>query len=414
MRERKYTKSVLILSIGTLLSQAIGVLISPILARIFDPYSFGMFAVYTSVVSTLIPLMSGKYDVAAVSQKSKIQSIILFQVAEIITIIFAITVAIVLAIVYFQGYSIATNYIMVLIAVPAGLLLGSFFSINFNRLTALGDFKEISKQKVYLETLVNVAAITLGISGVKNGMVYGAILGGVILLSVIGIKAGTKYLIIMFRVSRGKIFTVKKYISYLKYNATTAVLDGLTVAMPTFYISQIYGAKETGYFFLATKIINAPTSFISSSIAQVNLRYVAELKNDNKKIMPFVIYQSIAMLIFSASLILLWYLMGGPIIEIVFGREWIMATQLTMIMILSLPAKFLASTLSTILGATGSNRAAAFWRVTTFSSMCIFIFYVPINVPLVTFIQLLVIFEVLAYVFYYSIIVYSVLSVARR
>lgn len=413
MAEENYFKSVLILSVGTLFSQLLTILASPIYTRIFDPVSFGIFAVYMSFVLTFIPLMSGKYDLAAILQKSHAKSLLLFQIAQITTVIFSIVIAIIVFVAYIYGFDFVQRNLIAFSALPAGLLIGGISSINFNRLTRLGNFKELSKQKILMETLILVMTLSMGFAGVNHGMVYGAVIGGAIYLSVISYKLGARYLLKMAQVTDRKKNIAQKYIGYLKYNATTSVLDGLSVAMPTFFISQMYGAKEAGFFFLANKLINAPVSFLSASIAQVNLKKFTDFCKKRENILPFFVAQSIGLSAFGLLIIISWHVIGKEFVNVVFGEEWVTLDELIKIMILVMPIKFLASTLSTLLGATGSNKVAALWRVSVFVSMCIFLL-TSIEVQFNSFIFNLAIFECTAYGFYYVLIVYSALLAGKE
>ncbi len=407
MQNKNYLKSVIGLGVGTLISQLILILVSPIYARIFDPAAFGLFAVYTSATIMLMPMMSGKYDVAALTRKSSAQSILLFQVSEIFTIVFSMVTAILVAAAYVGKNEFILKHDVAFFCMPAGLLIGSIFLINFNRLTKSGKFIEISKQKILLESLIALITIAFGLLGISNGMIFGSVFGGAILIAVITQKAGLNYLVNIFKINLSKKILAKKYSDYLKFNATTSILDGLIVAMPIFFISTVYGGKEAGFFFLACKLINAPVSFISSSIAQVNLKFIVDLKKDIKKLTNFLISQSIAMLLFGMLLILVWHLVSERFVEIIFGREWLEVGILIKIIVWSLPIKFMASTLSTVLGAVGGNRIAALWRVTTFLFMCLFLFVLANDMNFLNFLEKLVIFEIAAYSFYYILIFYS-------
>lgn len=414
MLNKNYLMSVVVLGAGTLFSQLILIFVSPLYARIFDPAAFGLFAVYTSATLMLMPIMSGKYDIAALTRKNNAQSILLFQISEIFTIIFSIVIAIFVAAAYLFKNEFVLKHDVAFFCMPAGLLIGSLFLINFNRLTKYGKFNEISKQKILLESLIAVVTITFGFLGINNGMIFGTVFGGVILITLISRTAGLNYLIKIFQINHAKKILAKKYSTYLKYNATTSVLDGVTVALPIFFISTVYGAKEAGFYFLASKLINAPVSFISSSIAQVNLKFIVDLKKDIKKLTNFLIFQSLAMLLFGALLILVWHLISERLVEVIFGRDWVEVGILIKVIVVSLPIKFMASTLSTVLGALGSNRIAALWRVTTFLLMCLFLTALVSDANFLKFLERLVIFEIAAYSFYYILILYAAVNVPKE
>ncbi|MBE0641239.1 MAG: oligosaccharide flippase family protein, partial [Bacteroidales bacterium] len=64
LRENRFLIHVLTLVSGTALAQAILFAFTPLLTRLFDPSDFGVFALYTAIVSTLGVVAAWKYELA--------------------------------------------------------------------------------------------------------------------------------------------------------------------------------------------------------------------------------------------------------------------------------------------------------------------------------------------------------------
>ena len=60
----EFTRNVITLVKGTTIAQAIPILISPILTRIYSPSEFGILAIYISLLSILSVISTGKYELA--------------------------------------------------------------------------------------------------------------------------------------------------------------------------------------------------------------------------------------------------------------------------------------------------------------------------------------------------------------
>ena len=60
----EFSKNVLTLMTGTTIAQAIPIAISPILTRIYSPEDFGVFVLYTAIVSLVTAISTGKYELA--------------------------------------------------------------------------------------------------------------------------------------------------------------------------------------------------------------------------------------------------------------------------------------------------------------------------------------------------------------
>jgi len=66
MSSRSFVRHVLILASGTAAAQAIPVIASPVLSRLFPPEAFGAFAIIVAMISALSPACAGRFDVAIV------------------------------------------------------------------------------------------------------------------------------------------------------------------------------------------------------------------------------------------------------------------------------------------------------------------------------------------------------------
>ena len=73
LRQSQFARNIVTLATGTLLAQAIPILASPILTRLYTPSEFGLFAVYMALITSVTPAICGKYEVAMVLPKSKQQ-----------------------------------------------------------------------------------------------------------------------------------------------------------------------------------------------------------------------------------------------------------------------------------------------------------------------------------------------------
>ena len=92
----EYSQNVLILMMGTTLSQAIPVVITPILTRIYTPEDFGIYAIFVAIITILGSIVSGRYELAILLPERDDDAINIFALGLlIITFMVMITVIIV-------------------------------------------------------------------------------------------------------------------------------------------------------------------------------------------------------------------------------------------------------------------------------------------------------------------------------
>ncbi len=74
-------RNIAVLVTGNVIAQILMILTSPVITRLYTPVDFGLFTIFISIVSVLIPGVSGKYEVAMVLPKDDIQGYQLFGVS---------------------------------------------------------------------------------------------------------------------------------------------------------------------------------------------------------------------------------------------------------------------------------------------------------------------------------------------
>ena len=105
-----FSRNVLTLFTGTAIAQAIPILISPILTRLYSPNDFGIFSAYLAIVSILGLFATWKFELAIPLEKEDCTAEIIFRIAIFISII--------MVIVYGIGMIIFKDYINNIIDIP--------------------------------------------------------------------------------------------------------------------------------------------------------------------------------------------------------------------------------------------------------------------------------------------------------
>ena len=80
----EFIRNVLTLVSGTTFAQALPILISPILSRIYTPENFGVFALYTSMVTIFVVIATGQYHIAVMLPKSDRTSVNILMISTLL------------------------------------------------------------------------------------------------------------------------------------------------------------------------------------------------------------------------------------------------------------------------------------------------------------------------------------------
>jgi O-antigen/teichoic acid export membrane protein len=196
----------------------------------------------------------------------------------------------------------------------------------------------------------------------------------------------------------------RRYKDFPIYNASTGILDGVTLNLPIFFIITSFSPEIAGFYALLIRVLNAPIAIISAAVSKVNLKKIVDLVNDGKRADRYLLKLSAVLLAISLPPSIVFMIWGPPIFSFVFGEEWIQAGKFSQVLALSLAVKFVSSTLSSTLGATNNNRYSALWRTVAFTSTLLVLGFMARSGSIENFIWALVINEICIYSFYFYLI----------
>lgn len=241
-------KNTFILLYGTVLSQALPLIFSPFLARLYSPAEFGAFSLFFGIIAILGNISAGKLDLALYTAKTKDNAIATALTGLVFTAL--ITTLITIGCLFVAFFSVLEKLsIAAVICIPFTV----FFLGSSNILTALSNrekkFKNISNSKILLGVLWVAVNLVLGFLDVNE---MGLILG-----YCIGQFAAVAYL---FYMMRNEIASVRYNFVTFKFNLLrnrnfaliflpAHLLNTASASAPSFFLSYFFGLNANGLFF---------------------------------------------------------------------------------------------------------------------------------------------------------------------
>jgi O-antigen/teichoic acid export membrane protein len=403
----QFVSDVAVLSAGAAVAQAITILASPVLTRLYSPEAFGLFAAFFALVTSLSPAATGKYEVAMVLPKSHRLSMELFGVALWFCV--ALSILFLAATWLLEPQLLdwleSPNLEGWILLAPVVLMIAGLFNLGEYLANRNRQYRIIARANIIRAIIAVGINIALGFAGVGFlGLLVGTTLG---LAVGFAYQVISQYALIAeldLSWSRRKLAAARRYADYPIYNASTQLLNGIMTNLPIFFMIHYFPSSMVGYFALVVRVLYAPVSLVSGAVSKVNLRKVVDLANEGQHIPQYVLKVSaglLAMSIAPAALLILW---GPQLFELVFGKAWGQAGQIACVMAFALPIRFVSSTLSTTFGATRNNRFAAIWKVTAFISTLVVLGVLADHQDPINFIIALVINDICLYIFMYYLI----------
>ncbi|WP_455600142.1 lipopolysaccharide biosynthesis protein [Cloacibacillus sp.] len=308
---------------ATLVAQIIGVVIFPLLSRIYSPAEFGVLSVYTSVVSILTMFTGLRYYLAVPLPKHKRYALALFYV----TLVAHVAFAVLLLLLAFCGGSYFLEKFRLsslqpyLYLIPLGVFTTGLYTIVTQWAVREGFFYTIGLTRIVQALSGNVTKLAMGFAGYKPiGLLLGAIIAQSCGSSTI-IKRSLRD-IPLIHVSRTDIKRViVKYRNFPLYDMWTAVINVVGQNMPQLFLLFYYSLNTVGLYTMAASLLSLPISLVGSAIGQVFVQRGAQAKYEGT-LSDFSRKSYKIMLTLSIYPIGLISLLGPSLFSFFLGRQW--------------------------------------------------------------------------------------------
>ena len=356
-----FLKAVSVLAGGTAFAHVLGILTLPILTRLYTPQEFSVFAIYTALLGTLVVISCLRFEIAIPipkNDKTAINLLILCLLSNVF-----LTALLIFCIILFRETidNIINNkdFIKYIWLVPVGFFLAGLYNTFQFWYTRKKKFKDIAKTRVFQSISSSAVQVLMGILG---GGVLGLIIG-----QIVNYSSGLLKLIKGF--NKEKNITVnnislkdikldfEKYDKFPKYSTLEALAHSSSMQLPLVIIGIFFLGPESGYIFLAMKVMTIPMSLIGNAIAQVYLANAPEHYN-NKKLFEYSIKIVKKILKISWLPVFLMGIGSYYLFAIIFGKQWAAAGEIAIFLMPWILMQLLSSPIAMALHVIGKQKIA--------------------------------------------------------
>lgn len=341
----EFGRNVLTLMTGTVIAQAIPIILTPILTRVYTPENFGILAIYMTIISIIGIIITGRYELAIVLPRSNKAALDIFSASLYISS--TITIASLILVYFFWSditellnQPVLTYWIYS--APIIGFIVGLQQILTYWKIRQK-NFKSISASKITQSLTSSLSQVLFGLvnfgpRGLIIGYIFGLTLSTIPLLKKNNITLGKNKLRI--------IRLLKKYIKFPTFNLTNALLDSFRNSSIIFLITLYFGLHHLGLYILAWRMLALPVSLISASIAEPYYQKISTLKANETHTLTLTIIKKLA--IISSAVYLAIFFLSPTIFELFFGDEWREAGEMASVMTPWVFMSFISSPLAHI------------------------------------------------------------------
>ncbi|GHX83438.1 polysaccharide biosynthesis protein [Vibrio cholerae] len=400
---------------GTGIAQAIPIAIIPILTRMFSPEDFGLLALYAACVSILGVVATGRYEIAIMLPKDDEDARLLLQLSMLVALFFSLLISIPISIWNAQIARFLGNEDIAvwLYLVPVSVL----FTGIYQALTYWNN-----RQKKFINTAVSRVNQSLFQGFVQTSLGFLQVSGGLIWGQFIGIVSGSIYLLKKDRsykslIKKTKINSIQKqgikYHKFPTYGVWGALCDAGAVQMPVILLTKFYSNSVTGMFSLTFRVLNMPTSIISSAIAQVLFQKVVEIsQTEPEKLNLYIIKMFLLLFVIYLPAVPILFIWGESLFSIIFGNEWSQAGVYAGYLVIAVAVRFAVSPLSAVLGLEQNIKMGVLWQVLYLCTITVTLYFFS-SLSIEEFLIAFVVHEVFLYLIYLFLILKGTKEIAK-
>ena len=318
-------------NVGKLLSanifaQALGLLVYPILTRMYSPEDFGLLNLFTSITGVMVLVTTAEYQYAIVLPKEESKARSLVHLCLLILLV--VTGAIILSIPFanpianlFKAPGLAHYWYLLPFSV-FGLGLWNILNYWYIRKSA---FTRVSGYQITQSTFSVVGKISFGILGwLRGGMIFATVLSPLLsLLFSVGL-AWKQYLKELRGIDIQQIKSVaREFANFPKFNLPHSLVNIVGVSLPVWMLTPHFGLEEIGRLSLAMMAAFVPLNILARACYQVLFQRVSELVQLHQPIKNLLRRFVCWMGVFIMVGLTVVYIFLPQMVTILFGAEWI-------------------------------------------------------------------------------------------
>lgn len=356
-RRGTFAGDVIKLVSGTTLAQALGILATPILTRLYAPEAFGLLALFASIASLLGIVACLRYEYAIpLPERESDAAALVVACLGFTALITGIT---------FTVVALAGEWMVAMLQAPElGDLLwlipvfvalsGIAMAFNFwhSRARRFGG--------ISLANVLGAASTTGGKLGA--GWAGYAHSGSLIVMTVVGQAITTTWLTVSALRHAGRLFLANaafrpvwaqlvRYRKFPVYDVWGALLNNASWQVPALLFAACFSQAVVGFYALAFRFICLPMSLIGLSMSQVFYQRLSASRARGEPLSPLVLGVFSRMAALGLFPALIFAIAGPELFAVTFGAHWSEAGVYAQILSLWIGCWFVASPLGLALTA---------------------------------------------------------------
>jgi O-antigen/teichoic acid export membrane protein len=306
------------------LAQILALVAVPFLTRLYNPEAFGHFAIFSALVTDLMPLASLRYEVALPLPSEESIALDLLALCLLLVVGSSFAVALLCPLVgpiLAEWTSITGTEIMLL---PMAIFAIGLHAVITSWLVRDRAFSWVAH--IRFATTVGIVACQICLAQLypsSTGLILGFIGGYLVGFTLAAYQC---YYVLSAAAARicvsGIRYVAAEYRSFAIITAPSGIINALGYQLPSMVLPWLYGLAVTGQYSLAQRVLWQPIVFVGQAVYQVFWGNAARLfTKEPARLWPLFRHLNICLLaVMAPGFVLSWF--GAEIFAFVFGSAW--------------------------------------------------------------------------------------------
>ncbi len=319
----RFARNVSVLMGGTAAGQAILVLASPLLTRLYSPQDLGLLAVYGGLLMIIASIASLRYQIA-IPLPARDDEAALIVVLSLVVVLAASALT-ALGTLFLGDFIVGSlgspglgRYLWLL---PVGVLMvGVFEVLNYwaIRVRAFTPIAQAKLAQSFTMVAVQLGGHGLGALALLLGQAAGHAAAATRLGLLVARSRRTKFSVVS---PEGVIAVARRYRRFPIYSTWGAVFNTVGTQLPPVMFAALFSPAAAGLYLLAHRVLAMPLSLLGRAVADVFFVNAAEAERSHQ-LAPLVAmaHDRLAQIGMPPTFALI--LAGPDIFALVFGPEW--------------------------------------------------------------------------------------------
>lgn len=325
---KNFVRNVIVVATGTAAAQAVILVSSPFITRLYGPETFGILGIFTAIIGIVIPIASFTYPTAIVLPSNEKDAKGIAHLSLIISFIVSILGLIILLIFsqqiieLFKLQSI-DNF---LYYIPLLILFSGFQQVLEQWLIRTNQFKITARVTFTHSVIVYGGIVCIGFFYPSASIlvlltVIGQALKGIMMLKwADGFNLKPNVQINHWFIHIKQL--ARKYIDFPLYRASQSFIDVVTQNLPILFLTSFFGTAAVGYYSIGRTVLNIPSKFIGKSVGDVFYPRIIKAANRDEDLVKLLQKATFYLLIIGLIPYGVVIVAGPFLFSIVFGEGW--------------------------------------------------------------------------------------------